>query len=237
MEHLSPLLQTLLWVGLISGVTIRFHAPLYALLDALAKRVAAGSTIKAGPVELGAPIPLNATQKEAEIASEVRELSNEAASVVAFAPAQNTVPPSPTELRQRYIQAEDLSLRALQQQYGVPIAREVALGPRVRVDGVFEFGGIRHIVDVKLLLNVRSVKHRVEEAVTRLRGQIMSSPGYVAGDIQIVLALVSNDLPIPEEQRVKLEQELANDGIPLVIHTFTMKDLATRLGLEYRHDG
>jgi len=52
MEHISSLIQTVLWVGLIGGIVWRFNKPIYELLSALYSRIEAGSTIKAGPFEL-----------------------------------------------------------------------------------------------------------------------------------------------------------------------------------------
>jgi hypothetical protein len=48
-----PLLQTLLWVGLIVLAIVLFYRPLRRLIDTLCSRVRHGSSFKAGPVELG----------------------------------------------------------------------------------------------------------------------------------------------------------------------------------------
>lgn len=48
-----PLFQTLVWIGLIFFLVYRFANQLQSLFDAIRERVAAGSSFKAGPVELG----------------------------------------------------------------------------------------------------------------------------------------------------------------------------------------
>lgn len=52
MEHWGPLLQTVLWVGLISGIVIWANKPLHGILTALHQRIAGGSDITAGPFSL-----------------------------------------------------------------------------------------------------------------------------------------------------------------------------------------
>ncbi len=52
MEHISPLIQTVLWVGLVAAIVWRFHIPIYGILAALQKRVESGASVKAGPFEI-----------------------------------------------------------------------------------------------------------------------------------------------------------------------------------------
>lgn len=54
MNDWVPLLQTLMWVGLAMYVAYRFSDQLQAFLSTIHDRVASGSSLKAGPVELGA---------------------------------------------------------------------------------------------------------------------------------------------------------------------------------------
>ena len=48
-----PLAQTLLWVGLIVGGGTLFRKQIHSLVDAVRVRIQTGSSIKAGPIELG----------------------------------------------------------------------------------------------------------------------------------------------------------------------------------------
>ena len=48
-----PLAQTVLWVGLIVGAGLLFRGQIRSLVDAVRVRVQTGSSIKAGPIELG----------------------------------------------------------------------------------------------------------------------------------------------------------------------------------------
>ena len=53
MEAWIPLLESLVWIGLILYLISRFAIQLQSLFEAIRERVAAGSSFKAGPVELG----------------------------------------------------------------------------------------------------------------------------------------------------------------------------------------
>jgi len=52
MEHIAPLIQTLLWVSLVGAIVWRFHRSIEEILSALHKRIDGGSNVKAGWFEL-----------------------------------------------------------------------------------------------------------------------------------------------------------------------------------------
>ena len=111
MEHIAPLIQTILWVGFIGTIFWRFHTPIYGLLMALQKRVETGSSVRAGPFEITDQLkPQDPKTQKEKTAVEVEEALQ----------AESQLPQavsSPTEciasVQARYFQAEDLVLRAI----------------------------------------------------------------------------------------------------------------------------
>jgi len=51
-----PLLQTFLWVGLIIWLIRRYNTQVVAVLVSIQERIAKGSLVKAGPLEIGQDI-------------------------------------------------------------------------------------------------------------------------------------------------------------------------------------
>ena len=39
MKEIAPLIQTVLWVGLISGIVWRYHKQIHSLIEAIQKRI------------------------------------------------------------------------------------------------------------------------------------------------------------------------------------------------------
>jgi hypothetical protein len=54
MKELVPLIQTVLWVGLISAVLYRYHDLIEALITSVKTRIDSGGSLRVGPVELAA---------------------------------------------------------------------------------------------------------------------------------------------------------------------------------------
>src|SRR6478752_10626689 len=82
MKELVPLVQTLLWVGLISAVLYRYHRSIEALITSLRARIDSGGGVKVGPVELVALArPLDPEQQAKKLDEEVAQITkaNEAA--------------------------------------------------------------------------------------------------------------------------------------------------------------
>lgn len=68
-----PFFQTALWVAFIAVLIAIFWRQVHALMDAVVRRVTAGATIKAGPVEIGAPPSILRTQEAASATAEGKE--------------------------------------------------------------------------------------------------------------------------------------------------------------------
>ncbi|MRR17463.1 MAG: hypothetical protein EG826_13500, partial [Deltaproteobacteria bacterium] len=146
MKDIAPLIQTILWVALIGGIVWRYHKQIHALLESIQKRIDSGSGIKAGPFEIAAMLqPQNPEQQREKITQEISE-----AAKVEPTPSSTPVKLEPQyDLRTRYLQAEDLALRAIQAAYNIPISRQLQVGRDMQFDGFFAKDGTAHIVEVK----------------------------------------------------------------------------------------
>jgi hypothetical protein len=149
MEHIAPLIQTVLWVALIGSIMFRFHKNIGNLLDALQRRIEEGSIVKAGPFEIGAglrtaPLEDQRQRLEQEFSQVVASRAQNSQTAITSSPKENT------QLRSRILNAEDLALRAIQDEFGVPMARQIGLqGSGLLFDGMFSRLGTGYLVEVK----------------------------------------------------------------------------------------
>lgn len=223
MEHIGPLIQTILWVGLIAWIVWRFHSPIYGLLEALRKRVEAGSKIKAGPFELSDLVPQDPVSQLRKIVEETQETLEVEAQDNSDTSKKETSALSTA----RYFQAEDLALRALQAEYGIPIKRQVTGGHDHGFDGIFELGGVKHIVEVKYIAGTGN-KHRFRDAIQRLTS---AAHEYGWSNSKIILVLVFERAERSENAKAMLEPAFANNPVPVSVRTFLMPELANRFGV------
>jgi hypothetical protein len=93
MEHWGPLLQTVLWVGLIGGTIIWANKPLHGILAALQKRIAGGSDITAGPFSIKDLKPQLPEQQVEKAKAEI--IAGPAEQAQLPAPAKELVPQGP----------------------------------------------------------------------------------------------------------------------------------------------
>jgi hypothetical protein len=226
MEHIAPLIQTILWVGLLAVTLWRFHKPLYGLLEALQKRVEGGSSLKAGPFELTELRPQDPQSQRNKADSEELEEQQEVPAP-AHLEADQDAPQRLVNTRARYFQAEDLVLRALQAEYGVAVSRQVTAGADMGFDGVFITSGRLNVVEVKLVRNMRSAASNIEKSVERIAGAIQR---YGWRNAQIILAIVSESED--ELSTVKdMSERFANNPIPVVVRCYSLSDLQKRFGI------
>ena len=225
MEHIAPLIQTVLWVALIGGVVWRFHKPIYGLLTALQRRIEAGSNIKAGPFELTEQIrPQDPAKQEAKVVDEIKEIQQDE--------ANNGLQPPQIEDRTRaaktrYFQAEDLVLRAIQAEYGTPISRQVTAGRDDGFDGLFLAGGRMNVIEVKYVSGKGS-GHRFQETVARLTSSIQA---YGWPNAQIVLALVFENSEDIRRTREILSAMFLKNPVPVVVRCYSFSELQSLFGV------
>jgi hypothetical protein len=230
MEHIAPLIQTVLWVGLVVGIVIRFHRPIHNLLVALERRIEAGSSVEAGPFRLGEVKPTSPVQQrqrtEAELAQIVQDQLEPPAAGAAFG-----VPTALTEskqLRSRFFQAEELALRAVQTEYNEPLNRQVSIAPGIEADGAFLRRGDLHLVEVKYIVRPKNAISTVRRTLDHYK-QVFGPTR--ARTITVILALVFEYDSDVSASTLQL-QEIANEsGLRVEVKGYSLRQLQATYGL------
>lgn len=231
MEHIAPLIQTVLWVGLIAGIVWRFHAPIYGLLVALQRRIEAGSNVKAGPFEITDQLrPQDPNAQREKAAAEIEEAAGDQSPT---ATAKNLLGRAAAPIHERYFQAEDLVLRAIQSEYGVPMHRQVTAGRDSGFDGVFTSGGKTNVVEVKYIAP-KGKSPRMRESIHRLTKIIEQ---YRWQNTQIILALVFESQEDVKHQAEILSIGFSDNAVPVIPRVFTMAELEAKFGVRGRNEG
>jgi len=226
MEHVAPLIQTVLWVGLIGGIVWRFHAPIYGLLTALQQRVESGSTVKAGPFELIDQLRPQEPEKQKQKAeAEVLEALPPQPESTLAAPALPRLVPTRQAV---YFQAEDLALRAIQAEYGQPISRQVTAGSDLGFDGVFTVNGRLNIVEVKYVREINAIP-RIRSSLERLASAIQK---YNWRNAQVILVLVFEREEDVTKADMYVLQATKDLGVPVTTRPYSLPELQRRFGLE-----
>ncbi len=231
MEYIAPLLQTVLWVGLLGIVLRLFHKPIYDLLITLQKRIESGSNIKAGPFELTEQLkPQDPSQQREKAALEIEELMQEQR------PEQvqklpEVVSRKALALKAKYFQAEDLVLRAIQTEYGATVERNVTAGSDIGFDGAFVSNGRLNIVEVKYLARPTSNFFNILKSVDRIEASITR---YGWRNVQILLAVVVESAEDFAKVNTGLQAKIARkqDNVEVVIRCYTFAELQQKFGVE-----
>lgn len=223
MEHIAPLIQTVLWVGLIAVVLWRYHSPIHGLLVALQRRVEGGSSVKAGPFELSDQFkPQDPLKQEQKRTSEIQEALQPSESTL----AADTKPGA--TLRAKYFQVEDLVLRAIQAEYGATISREVTAGADMGFDGAFVSNGRLNIVEVKYLRGPSGNVSRLRESIERLSSAVAA---YGWRNAQIILAVVFERAEEVARATKLLKTLTSGMAVPIVVRCFSLSELQSRFNV------
>lgn len=143
-----------------------------------------------------------------------------------------TPPLRPTS-RTRYLLAEDLALRALQEEYGASIRRQVTAGADPGFDGAFVIENRLYIVEVKYY-RTSFLPEKLQSSIVRLAGSINR---YGWSNVQIILAAVFEELDDAYKKTVRLTRAVSASSVPVVVRTFSMAELNARYGVPPNSDG
>ena len=230
MQYIAPLLQTLLWVVLVAGIVIRFHKPIHGLLSALQRRIEAGSTIEAGPFKLGSDVkPTPPAQQRAKSEAELAQIVNEQL-VEPVAPGTQSLPAlgERTKLRNRFFQAEELAMRAIQTEFNAPINRQVSIGPGLEADGAFVQNDELHLVEVKFIVRPKNARSTIERTLAHYQSGFGVKRRRT---VVIVLALVFEYESDVTSSTLEF-QEIANSSeLRVEVRGFSLKQLQATYGL------
>lgn len=228
MEHIAPLIQTVLWVGLLGVVLWRFHDVIHGLLVALQKRVEGGSNIKAGPFELTEQLrPQDPSKQKEKAAIELEEaLQGQPDAELPALPAP--ISQRAATLQAKYFQAEDLVLRAIQSEYGATVSRQVTAGADMGFDGTFVSNGRLNIVEVKYLSASSTVTSKLRASVDRIASAVSR---YGWRNVQIILAVVLEKADEVSKVSERLQAVASQSSIPVVVRYYSFAELRQKFGV------
>jgi hypothetical protein len=232
MEQLTSLIQTCLWVGLIGTIVWRYHKPIDAILQSVNRRIEAGHGLKAGPFELtAADLKTQDPDRQREkLDKEADEIIQAETPPVSAQPA--TVPiPAREDVRTQYVRAEDLALRAVQAEYGVPVSRQVQINAGLEFDGFFVKDGRAYIVEVKYVRGQRYLNVSFEEQIDRIIARVTRVGWRNFVLLLVVVFADSNVDPVAEANR--LSEVAKSLGPNVEVRCYSLAALATKFGLNF----
>jgi len=206
-----PLIQTALWVGLTACALFRYRTSIDDVVHSLHARIEGGSRVKAGPIEIGERIEPQSSESQREEANEeVKEYLEERG-----LDDESDEKSVETVQSVSYL-AEDLALRALQDELGYLIHRNAVFEDIAFVDGVIEIDGKVTLVEVKIASDsfVHKTAKRAASKLVRMIDE------YKWQSISVIICLVFVDgSPTPDVlERIRSELLRAGDNVDARIY-------------------
>lgn len=245
MDGFFPFLGTSLWVALVVFIFLRYGRLIEGIFVAIKKRIEAGDRFNANAFGVSVDLQPQSpnTQKE-KIEQEVAEISLVASGgfpklgsspevgdiAISGGVATSEVNPianySAENLRSKYLQAEDLALRELQDAFGVPLQRQMQVGD-VGADGVFVLGNTMYLVEVKYAQ--RDVSPTIVARSVRRLLEIRTSLKWRRC---IVLAVVFGDNDVDlKAARERIQSWLIEFGDKVDVRVYQLSALEKKYGL------
>jgi hypothetical protein len=232
MEYIAPLIETILWVFLIIGILYRYNKPIYGILVALQKRIESGSDIKAGPFELTDQLkPQDPSQQNKKSAIEINDLL-EPRAISNSSLRKTIITRDASAVQNKYFQAEDLVLRAIQSEYGIPVSRHVTAGEDIGFDGVFSINGQLNIIEVKYAHDANNVSH-YRNTLEHISTSIIR---YHWKRVQILLAVVYDNFDDIAKSFRRLEDIARDMPIPVIVRYYLFSDLKSKFSIEKKSE-
>ncbi|KFC75626.1 hypothetical protein FG93_00648 [Bosea sp. LC85] len=238
MEHWAPVIQTILWVGLIGVIGWKYHGHIERLLTSLQKRIDSGGGLKIGPVSLDELKPQTEEAQRQAVQNEVAVAASEQSALEApQQPGAERVemPPepepasslrqSPTGVAERALLMEDLALRALQLEYGAAITRQISIA-NVLVDGFAMINGSPHLFEVKYSRLRGSRPDRLERAAYRLKGLVSQMNWHRA--VIIICQVYESDFTSPRLGQGQDPHLTGSDSVTVRFRSFRSSELLKR---------
>ena len=203
--------QTLVWASLIVGLVAWFNLPIRRVLDAIQRRVDAGSAVKAGWFELSELKPLSPEQQREKTKEEI-------ANAIAHREAPLAPGVTSESLAATYLQSEDLALRAIQTEFGVPIVRQVAGTHGARFDAAFVKDGYLHVVEVKTYTKQVGFE-RLRSSIARIADATKDMGGPRA---RLIVAVVYSGPETGSEVKAKVLEALSHLPLEIDVRVYTL---------------
>src|SRR5690606_21774830 len=125
-------------------------------------------------------------------------------------------------------EAENLVTRALQSKYGVPITRQVSIGPKFLVDGAFIQGDRIGIIEVKYVATPTAAGRVVEQTIRRLKARVED---LKTDGVDLVVAVVVKSERDLLNARMSLNHYVADPFSNVRVELFSLDDLRRRFRL------
>jgi hypothetical protein len=237
-EHVAPLLETALWVGLIGFIFWKYGRHVDSILDAIRSRIEAGDSIKIASFELRPQDPQqqqnNLDKEVAEILDGVSENDGQksAGAAVDTSPSSNVRSGLKSAIRSKYIYAEDLALRQIQSEYGVPISRQLQMGSDLQFDGFFAREGKGHAVEVKYTVRTNFSMSLMGQVIDKFFSRIGR---YGWKNVTLILAVVyDNESVNLVEERERILRNLSSNPRrdQIEVRCYTLSQLANNFGID-----
>lgn len=173
-------------------------------------------------------LPLAARRKRLD--EEVEEIAQQEAPQEGTQPAR-ILPDARGDLRAQILLAQELGIRAIEREYGVPVNRDASLGgPDYGVDGLFGFGGQGFIVEVKYVPEGSSVNPHVVAFAAAIADRVRL---LGMRNVTLILVVVAEE---PADAGVKtsvanLEKSVAALDLPVQVRLFGAADLRSEYGV------
>lgn len=219
---LVPLAQTLLWVLLIGFIFIRYRNVIDRFIQIIQGRMESGSSIKAGPLEIGEYIRHQDQESQRiEVMREAEEYVSESDESIALSPKERS------DLRANMVIAEDLVLRAIQDEYGEALRRNVEFPGNLTADAVFTKSDELHIIEVKFISG-RSTLRVARSGIKQLERLIEN---HRDRNVRGILALVYLEDLGTSAHAVELEKLIADSSGRIEARTWSLEGLKYRYGI------
>ena len=218
MSDFVPLFQTLAWIIFLVWILKRYNQNAVHLLDAVRSRIQRGSSVKAGPFELGELIqPQNIEEQKLRLEKEVREIRTN--SDIPKLPSYSTA--------SNYLIAEDLAMRAIQEEFKAPVNRQVTVGKDIGLDGIVFSENKAYGIEIKFVHSLIAV----ESLVNSVEGLHQSLCKTMKMPVRLIFALViSGDRPMPADFLDQFENAFASKDL-IHFRFYHLKDLAKTFGV------
>jgi hypothetical protein len=214
-----PLLQTAVWVGLIVWLVLRYKEQATSILVAVQKRIEHGSSVKAGPFEIGESVK---TQSLPEQKARLHDEANDSGESAVITP-----PKLRTE-RTKHLLVEELAIRKVQAEFGTPVTRQVTIGHGIGLDGMFTKGGAAFGIEVKYIRNEQFHHHWIA-AMDRVFRSI-ENLGWRRFTFIFVVVFERRELMSPAMLQ-GIQREMADYGEKVIVRYYALVDLEADFGI------
>lgn len=232
LQSYIPLMQTLVWPVFLVILCLLFRRQVEACIVAIRKRIEEGSSIKAGPIEIGPATPKEQAEK---LEQEIAESSPAPQTDETSEPTSSSRIASARDFRASYMLAEELVIKKLSADLSLKVQREVRTSGPIR----FIFDGVAIVdqkfigIEVKYLRNRSALRMMAERSLDRINTYYTTLAEDARKHFSIILAVViDKDYEgTTEDVGRSLNRLKEQYTFPLHLTAYRMSDLEQEFGI------